>query len=270
MLPAERKLKHRTTETLKKILTILLCSTAFLQSACQQDSDDQPKADGQATIVLSLGDAQLFTELETRADVTVTDLSKYVFTLNGTTKSGAEVTDLPLDVNYDGTAEVNAGTYTITADNMDEANKDYGRPWYNGVSESFIINVNETKPVSIALGKPKNARIMMAIDPSFSNLYENPVLTLSDGTRSIILNSTDVECYFIIPASGALAYTITANALAGSHATDMPQTKGYVDILAGYNTTITLKASGPEGIIIPVVNGEHTGTFDVKTMRAYK
>lgn len=252
-------------------MTILLCTTALLLSACQQDNDNQP-ADSQATIVLSLGDAQLFTELETRADVTVTDLSKYVFTLNGTTKSGAEVTDLPLDVNYDGTAEVNAGTYTITADNMDEANKDYGRPWYNGTSKSFTIDVNETetKTVPIALGKPKNARLMMAIDESFSNLYENPVLTLSDGTRSIILNSTDVECYFIIPADGALAYTITADAKPGSHATDMPQSQGYVDIQAGYNTTITLKASGPEGIIIPVISGEHTETFDVKTMRAYK
>ena len=254
---------------MKRILTILLCSTALLLSACQQDSDNQP-ADGQATIALSLGDAQLFTELQTRAEVPVADLSNYVFTISGTTISGATVTNHPLDVNYDGTAQVNAGTYTITADNKDEANKDYGRPWYNGVSESFTIKVNETKPVSIALGKPKNARLMMAIDESFSNLYENPVLTLSDGTRSITLNSTDVECYFIIPASGALAYTITANALAGSHATDMPQTQGYVDIQAGYNTTITLKASGSEGIIIPVINGEHTGEFDVKTMRAYK
>lgn len=250
-------------------MTILLCTTALLLSACQQDSDNQP-ADSQATIVLSLGDAQLFTELQTRAEVPVADLSNYVFTISGTTISGATVTNQPLDVNYDGTAQVNAGTYTVTADNRDEANKDYGRPWYNGVSESFTINVNETKPVSIALGKPKNARLMMAIDESFSNLYENPVLTLSDGTRSITLNSTDVECYFIIPADGALAYTITANALAGSHATDMPQTQGYVDIQAGYNTTITLKASGPEGIIIPVINGEHTGEFDVKTMRAYK
>ena len=250
-------------------MTILLCTTALLLSACQQDSDNQP-ADSQATIVLSLGDAQLFTELQTRAEVPVADLSNYVFTISGTTISGASVTNQPLNVNYDGTAQVNAGTYTVTADNRDEANKDYGRPWYNGVSESFTINVNETKPVSIALGKPKNARLMMAIAPSFSNLYENPVLTLSDGTRSIILNSTDVECYFIIPADGALAYTIKADAKPGSHATDMPQSQGYVDIQAGYNTTITLKASGPEGIIIPVINGEHTETFDVKTMRAYK
>ena len=242
-------------------MTILLCTTALLLSACQQDSDNQP-ADGQATIVLSLGDAQLFTELQTRAEVPVADLSNYVFTISGTTISGASVTNQPLDVNYDGTAQVNAGTYTVTADNRDEANKDYGRPWYNGASESFTIKVNETKPVSIALGKPKNARLMMAIAPSFSNLYENPVLTLSDGTRSIILNSTDVECYFIIPADGALAYTITASALAGSHATDMPQSTGYVDVQAGYNTTITLKANPATGVIIPVADGNYSGTFD--------
>ena len=250
---------------MKKILTILLCSTAFLLSACQQDSDDQPKADGQATIVLSLGDAQLFTELETRAVVTVADLTKYVFKLNGTTISGAQVSDLPLAVNYDGTAEVNAGTYTITADNREEANKDYGCPWYNNTSESFTIDVNETKTVEIALGKPKNARLMMAIDDSFSNLYENPVLTLSDGTRSITLNSTDVVCYFIIPSDGTLVYTITAKAKADSHATDMSSSTGRVEIQAGYNTTITLKAKGPEGIIIPVVvEGGYDREFNVK------
>lgn len=212
--------------------------------------------------MLSLGGAELYTELETRAETTVADLSKYVFTISGTTISGASVTDLALTVAEDGTAQVNAGTYTLTANNRDYANSGNGNPWYNGTSAAFTINVNETKPVSIALGKPKNARLMMAIDPSFSNLYENPVLTLSDGTRSITLNSTDVECYFIIPADGALAYTITADAKAGSHATDMPQTQGYVDIQAGYNTTITLKANPATGVIIPVTEGEYSGTFD--------
>lgn len=243
-------------------MTIIFCTAAFVLSACQNEVEQQPVAMG--TIVLSLGDAQLFTELQTRVEETVADLSKYVFTISGTTISGATVTNQLLNVNYDGTAQVNAGTYTITADNREEANKDYGRPWYNGTSESFTINVNDTKDVVIALGKPKNARLMMAVDDSFSALYENPVLTLSDGTRSITLNSTDVECYFIIPASGALAYTITAEAKAGSNATDMPSSTGYVDIQAGYNTTIKLKASGPGGIIIPVVNGEHNSEFNVK------
>lgn len=229
---------------------------------CRHDHDDQPVTDGAATIVLSLADAQFFTELHTRAEVPVADLSKYTFILSGTTISGAAVANLVLDVADDGTAQVNAGTYTLTADNREEANHGNGRPWYYGTSEAFTVNVNETQSVGIALGKPKNARLTMAVDESFSSLYENPVLTLSDGERSITLHSTEEDCYFIIPADGALAYTITASALAGSHATDMPQSTGYVDVQAGYNTTITLKANPATGVIIPVADGNYSGTFD--------
>lgn len=214
--------------------------------------------------MLSLGGAELYTELETRAETTVADLSKYVFTISGTTISGASVTDLALTVAEDGTAQVNAGTYTLTANNRDYANSGNGNPWYNGTSAAFSINVNETKAVSIALGKPKNARLIMAVDDSFTALYESPVLTLSDGARSVTLTSTEEDCHFIIPASGALAYTITAEAKAGSHATDMPQSTGYVEVQAGYNTTITLKANPASGVIIPVVEGEHNGEFSVK------
>lgn len=232
--------------------------------ACQQEEEEEEAsepADGSATIVLSLGGAQLYTELLTRSEVPVGDLSHYAFVLNGTTISGAVVSNLPLSVDNDGKAEVNAGTYTLTASNADYANTEYGHPLYIGTSESFTIAVNETQNIAIALGKPKNARITMAIDDSFTALYENPVLTLSDGNRTITMD-TEVECYFTIPASGALAYTITANALAGSHVTDISTATGYVEIQAGYNTTVRLKANPATGIIIPVVEGDYTGTFD--------
>ena len=212
---------------------------------------------------LTMAQAGLFTDLyPTRAEGAVADLSKYVFTLNGTTISGATIHDLVLDVAADGTAKVNAGTYTLTADNREAANHEHGSPWYRGTSEPFTITVNETTPVSIALGKPRNARLMMAIDESFTALYEAPVLTLSDGDRSITLSSTEEACYFIIPASGALAYSITAAAKAGSHATGLTPATGYIDIRAGYNTTITLKAHPATGIIIPVANDTHDGQFD--------
>lgn len=247
---------------MKRLTTIILSLAALSLCACQHDRDELPVDDGPATIVLSLADAQVFTELHTRAEMPVADLSKYSFTLSGTTISGAVVTDLVLDVAADGTAQVNAGTYTLTADNLGEANRGNGRPWYRGTSEAFSIDVNETQSVAITLGKPKNARLTMAVDESFSSLYESPVLTLSDGERSITLHSTEEDCYFVIPASGALAYTITASALAGSHATDMPQSTGYVDVQAGYNTTITLKANPATGVIIPVADGNYSGTFD--------
>ena len=263
---------------MNRLTTIFLIFAATLTlSCCQQDLDAPVPTEGKGTLVLTLTDAQLYTELQTRsswcstaspqgnttrAEAPVTDLSKYVFTLNGTTIGGATVTDLVLDVSADGTAEVNAGTYTLTADNQVEANRNSGRPWYNGTSEPFTITLNASTPVSIALGKPKNARIMMAVDASFTALYDSPVLTLSDGTRSLTLTSTDEACYFVIPASGALAYSITADAKADSHVTDMHPATGYVEIQAGYNTTITLKAHPATGIIIPVTSGEYSGTFD--------
>lgn len=265
MAPPVRKLKIETLkiEILKKILNIFFFTTLLTLVSCQSE-EQQPIAATTGTIMLYLGGTELYTELQTRAEVPVADLSKYVFTLNGTTISGATVTDHVLDVDYDGTAKVNAGTYTITADNKVEANRFSGSPWYSGTSEPFSVSVNATTPVSIALGKPKNARIAMSIDASFSALYEDPVLTLSDGDRTQTLASLEDACYFIVPASGALAYTLTANAKEHSHASDMPQATGYVDIQAGYNTTIILKANPASGVIIPVTGNDYNGTFDVK------
>lgn len=232
-------------------------------AACHQDEAEPVLSDGAGIIVLSMGDTQLFTELQTRSEVAVSDLSRYTFTLNGKTIGGATVSNLPLDVASDGTAQVNAGTYTITATNADYANTGYGHPYYNGTSEEFEISVNETLPVSISLGKPKNARITMAIDDSFSALYDSPTLSISDGNRTLEL-TTEIECFFTVPASGALAYTITADALPGSLVTDIAGSTGYVEVQNGYNTTIRLKAHPATGVVIPVVEGEHAGTFDVK------
>ena len=251
----------KATSYIYPLFCVLLVTLLALTS-CHQDNESEVTLDGEATLVLSLNDAQLFTELSTRVEHVVTDYSRYTFKLNGTTISGAPVTDLVIPIGDDGIAQVSAGTYTLSADNRDYANTDNGYPWYNGSSETFTINVNETLGVSIALGKPKNARLSMAVDDSFSALYEHPVLTLSDGERSVMLTSSEEVCHFIIPASGALAYTITAAAKAGSHATDMPSSTGYVDIQAGYNTTIRIKANPASGIIIPVVEGGYTGTFD--------
>lgn len=251
----------KATLSILSLFSVLLV-TLLVTTSCGQEREDETTPDGKATLVLSLNDAQLFTELSTRTDHVVTDYSRYTFKLNGTTISGAPVTDMIVPVGDDGIVQVSAGTYSLSADNRDYANTDNGHPWYNGTSEQFTINVNETLNVSISLGKPKNARISLVVDDTFTALYEDPVMTLSDGERSVTLATSEDLCHFIIPASGALAYTITAAAKAGSHATDMTSSTGYVEIQAGYNTTIRLKANPASGVIIPVVEGGYTGTFD--------
>ena len=243
-------------------ITLLLSVLLFTLTGCQQEREDEATPAGEATLVLSFGQPQLFTELTTRAEHVVTDYSRYTFTLNGTTISGAPITDLVLPVGDDGIVKVAAGSYTLSADNREYANADNGHPWYSGTSEPFSIDVNQTLNVAIALGKPKNARITVTVDDSFTSLYENPVVTLSDGERSVTMTSSEDVCHFIIPASSALAYTITAAAKAGSHATDMASSTGFVEIQAGYNTTVRLKANPASGIIIPVVEGGHSGSFD--------
>lgn len=244
------------------IRTSFTIALAWFLAACRQAEVPEP-ANAEATIVLSLGDVQPYTELQTRSEQAVTDIAHYTFTISGTTISGVSVTDVPLVVGSDGKAEVNAGTYTLTASNRDYAETDFGRPYYSGTSEPFTIAVNETQNVTVALGKPQNARLTLAIDESFSALYSNPSLTLSNGNRTLEL-TTETECYFTIPASGALSYTISATALAGSHVTDIVGVTGYVDVQNGYNTTICLKADPATGIIIPVTDGEYSGTFDVR------
>lgn len=243
-------------------ITLLLSVLLFTLTGCQQERENEATPAGEATLVLTLGQTQLFTELTTRAEHVVTDYSRYTFTLNGTTISGAPITDLVLPVGDDGIVKVAAGSYTLSADNRDYANAENGHPWYSGTSEPFSIDVNQTLNVAIALGKPKNARITVTVDDSFTSLYEDPVVTLSDGERSVTMTSSEDVCHFIIPASGALAYTITAAAKAGSHATDMASSTGFVEIQAGYNTTVRLKANPASGIIIPVVEGGHSGSFD--------
>ena len=69
------------------LFSVLLIALLALTS-CGQESEETAAPDGEATLVLSLGDVQLFTELTTRAERVVTDYSRYTFTLNGTTISG--------------------------------------------------------------------------------------------------------------------------------------------------------------------------------------
>lgn len=256
-------MSHRITHT--SHITRLAYATAIVMAlaftACQDDADNEPALDGMGTIRLSLADAQDYTLL-TRTEQAVADLTTYTFTLNGTTIGGVPVTDLVLDVSDQGTAQVSAGTYTLSAHNQAKANTDNGHPYYSGTSASFTVDAGQTQAVSIALGKPKNARITYTIDDTFAALYDAPTVSLSDGVRTITLTQPADYCYFIIPADGALAYTITATAKAGSHVTDMTQSTGYVELQAGYATTIRLKANPATGIIIPVAEGQYSGTFD--------
>ena len=220
---------------------IALILLLFFFAACQQEAElPVTPQEGEGTLILSLGGAGLYTELQTRAEQPVADLSKYEFSISGTTISGAPVSNLEVTVDDQGLAKVAAGTYTLSANNRTYASLGNGRPYYAGTSEPFTIAINETLPVTIALGKPRNACIRVAYDATFTALYKDAVVTLADNERSVTLWTEEDACYFVVPASGALAYTITATAKANTQVSDMTAT-GYVEIQEGCYTTITLK-----------------------------
>jgi len=240
---------RKTTYTIVVILTSLLAIVSC-------SSDELAKNETQGRIRLSLSCVEAY--MQTRAVQEVNDISDFVFTLVGTTIENDAVNEV---VSFDAaqTALVPAGTYTLTANNSVASQTGEGTPYYQGTSSSFTIAKGGTQDVSIALGKPQNAKLTMLIDASFEEFYGQPTLVLSDGIRSVTMTTANAA-YF--PADATVTYTLTADAKAGSKVTDIKNATGTIAITSSCHTTITLKASPVTGFIISVADGMHTGEFD--------
>ena len=65
----------KATLYILSLFSVLLV-TLLVTTSCGQEREDETTPDGKATLVLSLNDAQLFTELSTRTDHVVTDYSR--------------------------------------------------------------------------------------------------------------------------------------------------------------------------------------------------
>lgn len=267
---------------------------------CTNDTDLRPSSTEAETetmgrIVLTLGGDDLFLDLETRATATLTDITGYVFTLNGTTAEDEAVTNREVTLTRIGATNtfmgvVEAGTYSLTADNYSYAATENGKPYYSGTSDDFTIAAATTVPVSIALGTPKNAAVTYLLDDSFSTLYNNPTIDIKDGNTTLATltapsaNATTltnaVYCHVATtpaaqtaytlsgtPISRSLTYSITARAISGAttgtYVTDIRGATGTITVAAGRHTVITLTTNSVTGEVIPIVGGEdYEGAFD--------
>lgn len=243
----------QTRRTIHSLLatTLLIASTLM---ACQNenisDIDDNAKT---GRIVLSLQDVEVFTEVTTRATGNVAD---YNYTLNGTATDGTTVTNQSVTFT-EGSAIIPAGTYTLTATSKTAQD---AAPWYQGTSASFTLSIGGTQPITIDLGKPKNAAIAVTFDTSFTNLYENYSVTIGDHTVS-----ANGNLYTAIPNDGKVSYTIHGSAKQNSHVTDIPEAgiTGTLTVAAGTSYPLNITAQTISDIMIGF-GGEHTGPFDVK------
>ena len=256
----------------------------LLLASCQQQEDIISESESKGRIMLTLGDDDLYLDLETRA--MLTDISGYVFTLQGTTEENVPVHETitleRIGVTNTFVGFVDAGTYTLTADNYLDAATGNGKPYYSGVSDDFSVEAATTIDVSISLNTPKNAVVTYMLDPSFSNLYNNPTITITtldgdlptlttpsttstDLTNAVychVSSSPATEVTYNSSTSSNLNYTISATAKSGSHVTDITGVTGSITVTSGRHSVITLKADPVSGELIPIISGTHTGEFD--------
>ena len=245
-------MKRFNTHISLLLLLSALVATSWIATSCQ--SEDSPYSEGgtrTGRIVLSLQDVELFTEVITRATATG-DIADYSYTLNGTDVGGKAVSSLPVTFT-DGSAIVPAGTYTLTATSKSAMVK---APWYEGTSELFTIGVGGSAEVSIDLGAPKNAKIDVELDESFTKLYENYSLTI--GEKVVTFPA------YVTP--GEVTYTIKASAKADSHVSDLPAegVTATLTVEAGKSYTLNITANTISDLLMRFGEGTHSGAFDAK------
>lgn len=246
---------------------LMLPMLLWAVSSCQQEDiqlPEEPNVKGR--IVLAFSNIEVYTDdAPTRA--TLNDYTGFVFTLNGTTVGGWTVRDSVISF-LNNEAIIEAGTYRLSANNDAASAPANGKGCanYSGQSDQFLLTVGGTTTVTIGSDQdpltPKNARITIEQDDSFSSLYNNVRVTLTAGGRSVDIGNAE-GCYSeaFFPA-GSLSYSITAYARSGTHITDIIAVPGSITVTAGKHHTISLAANPTTGEIIPLIEGTHSDYFD--------
>lgn len=251
---------------MKQLKTKLIAMGMALASFSCQNEEAVPNAgNASGRIFLSLPDFQPFVVVGSRAEQSLTDLAGFSFTLKGEDTEG---NDVSMNIEFvDNSCIIPAGTYTLTADNHAVAVSGNGTAYYSGTSATFTLSPGGmTQVPSINMGKPKNARIDLNLDETFTALYDLAEVTLSDGDRMVGLTVGQPQGFMMIPENGAVSFTIKAAARKGSHVTDLPAggLTGHIAIAAGYAYAINLTAKSIEDLMIEIGDGTHDGEFNAK------
>ena len=229
-----------------KIKTLLgLVAIITMATNCSNEVMEETPQDGIIRLFLN-SEPAIMVDVETRATQTA-DPKDYTIKLSGETD--------PLDISQP--IIRSAGEYTITATSKTDANN---APYYEG-SKTFTLSVGEVEEVNIDLGAPKNAQINVSFDDSFTQLYENYNVTLSDGTHTTSPLTTGIA--YFMPST--IQYTIKGTAIVGSHVQEIPTNgiTGNLTIEAGKAYPLTIKANPISGYVrIDFGTKDHSDLFD--------
>mgnify|MGYP002508373987 CR=1 FL=1 len=146
----------------------ILCFLAVLAfgmlgTGCSTEDSQVEVPEPKGILCLKMSSDEVYIQTGTRAVQTLTDWSEYQFTLdNGTTSTPLVFTD--------GKAIIEAGTYTLSATNAASVDNGYAGPLYSG-SKSVTIEAGKQTDVTLDLGKPKNAKVTLALSEAVSSKY---------------------------------------------------------------------------------------------------
>ena len=241
------------TNIIRNILVLALVIGAC--TSCDNDFTqvEAPKTTG--VLRLQMSSNQHYIDIETRASVPLTSWDGYTITL----KQGNESVAATFD---NGVAILEAGTYSLSATNSASVDNGYSGPLYSG-SKSVTIEAGKQTDVILDLGKPKNAKVTLALSESeeFLAKYDLSSMTLTDGNGTSSLTPSNTTAYFPTTASN-LTYTLVANAKKDSHVQDITSATGTIAISAGTHTPITLKINPIDpNLVMIVTGGNHNGEF---------
>lgn len=239
------------TNIIRNILVFALVIGAC--TSCDNDfmQVEAPKTTG--VLRLQMSSNQHYIDIETRASVPLTSWDGYTIIL----KQGDNTVDATFD---NGVAILEAGTYTLSVTNESAEYTAYSGPIYSG-SMDVTIEAGEQKDVTLDLGKPKNAKVTLALSDAFSAKYDLSSMTFTDRNGTSSLTPYNTTAYF--PVTGSpLTYTLVANAKKDSHVQDITSATGTITISAGTHTPITLKINPIDpNLVIIETDTEYGGEF---------
>ena len=174
---------------IKNIFHILaVLAVGMLGTGCTNSDIAEAAPSNKGVIFLQMSSEPIFVETSTRTSQTLSDLSSYKFTLTNGSETNV--------VNFvDGKLIIEAGSYTLSATNTDAVEGGYTAPLYGG-STDFTLNAGESKSITLNLGKPKNAMVTLSLSQEFSAKYDLYSMTLTDGTKSSTLTTSNTTAYF--------------------------------------------------------------------------
>lgn len=233
------------------LIALLFAALIGLASCVKEDLPGRDLHAGMGRIEISMG-GECFIETKASTPVSQEFFNNIRFTISGKTKGNVSVTDEPIDFSWNENGTVSAyfraGTYTLKATYQPE---DANQICYSGVSNEFTVEIGGiTGNIRIDM-TPANSRVNVIFDDSLFEFYSDPVVNFTS-PRDVSVTSSGTQVYFPV---GSVTYNVSAKALTNSGSQTFTTPAHNLNLSAGNEYTITVKAT-PGGEIIFTTSGD--------------